>query len=75
MMPDDLEYDAAETLASIGLHGAYYMVVFYLGECTWFARCHVKHCVKFPPFPGVDYQARDMENMLLDVEFHDGGYL
>ena len=34
LMPGDVEYNPAETPASIELHGAYYMVVFCPGECV-----------------------------------------
>ncbi len=72
LMPGDLEYNPAESPGSIGLYGAQYTITFYPGKCELPA-LHRLESVDANTFcVGVDYHAREVENMRLDVEFEEG---
>ena len=71
-MPGDLEYNPAEMPVSIGLYGARYTITFYPGECYGLRVSFNRVSVLIVSSVGVDYHAREVDNMRLDVEFEEG---
>ena len=65
-------YNPAITPALIGLHGAYYTVVFRPGEYFVYPLCAPILQLILHVFAGVGYNAREMYNMHLDNEYYAG---
>ena len=61
-----VRYNLAVTPVVIGLHGAYYMVLFRPGEYIVYPLCAPSLQLILHVFAGVDYNAREMYNMHLD---------
>ena len=58
--------------ALIGLHGAYYTVLFRPGEYTVYPLYAPILQLVLHVFAGVDYNAREMYNMHLDNKYYAG---
>ena len=68
----DIGYNPAMMPVLIGLHGAYYTVLFRPGEYNVYLLCPPILRLILLMFAGVDYNAREMYNMHLDNEYYAG---